>query len=184
MKYINNYKIFENIQEKDHPGFPKTEVEIHRLCEEFEIENYTINDDLSIDVYDKVNLGFRLLTFIPLNFNYVSKDFSCAGNYLKSLKGSPKRIDKDFRIEMNNIYDLTFFPREVKGDILIKQNPIYSIIKILFVKNNLQELIQEFNDYNIIHDNEVILIRLKAFINDFGLIMPNLEEVKNYYRIV
>ena len=42
------------------------EEEIHSLCKKYEIENYTINEDGSIDVDDDVDLECRGFTQLPL----------------------------------------------------------------------------------------------------------------------
>jgi len=39
--------------------------EIHRICEEYGIKNYTINSDGSIDVDGGVDLSWRGLTKLP-----------------------------------------------------------------------------------------------------------------------
>ena len=48
---------------------------IHDICNKYNIENYTINDDESIDVNDSVNLSNYSLTELPLTFNVVTGDF-------------------------------------------------------------------------------------------------------------
>lgn len=49
-----------------------TEQEISDICKKYDIENYTINPDGSIDVNGNVNLSTFNLTELPLTFNYVS----------------------------------------------------------------------------------------------------------------
>ena len=45
---------------------------IKDICKLYGIVNYTINDDLSVDVDWNVNLSSHSLKRIPLNFNKVS----------------------------------------------------------------------------------------------------------------
>lgn len=290
MKHIKPYKIFEG--KNPHPGFPTTEEEIHRLCENHEIHNYIINEDLSIDVEGDIYLSNISSESIPFNFNYVSGNFECDYSELQSLKGSPKIVNGDFDCSYNDLESLKYSPEEVGGnfncsnnqltsldgapnkvvgdfycnhnklktlkglasiigghfscidniltslkytpeeigagihfsDNLIdtlqdfpkkingnfdgesneisslynlpsgidyesrftsfKGNPIYTLSHTFIEKDNTEELITEFNDYHIVRGNKVVLNRLKAFINDFDLDMPNLDEVKEYYTIV
>ena len=87
------------------------EHEIHTICKKYEIKNYTINLDGSIDVVDSVYLNGRNLTEIPLQFNYVWGSFHCHNNKLTSLKGSPKRLlGQYFQCHHNQLTDLEYFP--------------------------------------------------------------------------
>ena len=63
---------------------------IHSVCKKYDIKNYTINDDYSLDVIGNVNLNWFSLPQIPLKFNIVSGNFSCSNNKLTTLEGCPK----------------------------------------------------------------------------------------------
>ena len=54
--------------------------EIDSICQEYVIENYTINDDGSIDVDGDVNFWYSDLTELPLVFNKFSGYFDCSNN--------------------------------------------------------------------------------------------------------
>jgi hypothetical protein len=86
---------------------------IHDICKEYDIENYTINDDGTIDVDGNVYLSFNDLTELPLRFNKVTGDFFCTNNQLTSLKGSPKWISGNFNCGYNNLTSLEFSPKYV-----------------------------------------------------------------------
>ena len=92
-----------------------TEQEISDICKKYDIENYTINPDGSIDVNGNVNLSTFNLTELPLTFNYVSGYFICSNNYLTSLKGSPRIIEHNFSCTNNNITSLIDGPDSVGG---------------------------------------------------------------------
>jgi hypothetical protein len=49
--------------------------QIKTLCEMYEIHNYTINDDDSVDVSGDVSIANKSLRKIPIVFNEVSGDF-------------------------------------------------------------------------------------------------------------
>jgi hypothetical protein len=109
MKHIKPYKIFES----NSPNFPTTREEVIQVCEKCEIENYTINDDLSIDVNGDVNLAYRRLEYFPLRFNYVGGYFQCSFNKLKSLEGCPQTVNESFFCYCNELKSLEGCPQTV-----------------------------------------------------------------------
>ena len=123
MKHIKPYKIFES----NSPNFPTTREEVIQVCEKYEIENYTINDDLSIDVDDNVHLGFKMLEYLPLKFNYVSGGFGCYENKLISLEGSPQILDGSFLCFENELKSLEGSPSVVNGNFICYENELESL---------------------------------------------------------
>ena len=200
MKHIKPYKIFESTS----PNFPTTKEEVIEVCERHRIKNYTINDDLSIDVDGNVDLSSRNLEYLPLRFNYiegsfdcsnnelktlegcpqtVGGDFDCYSNELKSLEGSPKTVGVDFYCYKNELKDLEHFP-EVSGTIDIEDNIVYCLV-YTFINKADSFIIEDFTDYEIVRNgNTVMLDRLQTFIRDNDLEMPNLEEIKKHYKII
>jgi hypothetical protein len=77
MKYINLFESFNNFQ--------NTEEDINRICRKYSIKNYTINQDMSIDVDDDVVLYDRGLVKLPLRFNKIRGNFNCYTNKLTTL---------------------------------------------------------------------------------------------------
>ena len=73
-----------------------SEQEIHDICEKYDITNYTINPDGSIDVDGNVNLSYMGLTKIPIKFNKVSGYFDCSYNFITSLEGCPREVVGNF----------------------------------------------------------------------------------------
>jgi hypothetical protein len=104
MKHLRKYKIFES------------NTEIDTICENYEIENYTINNDNSVDVNGDVSLYDEKLTSIPLNFNIVNGYFGCSNNHLTSLKGCPIRVGNGFSCHSNELTSLQYSPRYVEND--------------------------------------------------------------------
>ena len=92
-----------------------TRTQIDIICEEYNIQNYTINDDLSIDVYTNVNLSRLGLKELPLKFNNVRGYFNCNSNNLTSLKGSPKVCQSDFHCADNYLKSLEYSPELING---------------------------------------------------------------------
>jgi hypothetical protein len=115
MKYL---KLFEN---------HKNEEDIHRICEEYNIKNYTLNDDLSIDVDDNVYIIRKKLTKLPLKFNKVNGYFNCPSNKLTTLEGAPREVNGNFNCYDNKLTSLEGAPNIVTGDFNCYNNEIDSL---------------------------------------------------------
>lgn len=95
---------------------------IQKICHEYGIRNYTINDDMSIDVDGSVFLDDVKINKLPLKFRNVSGLFACNNNNLVSLEGSPKYVGGSFVCSFNKLSNLTGSPREVYGDFNCSHN--------------------------------------------------------------
>ena len=154
-----------------------SEKEIHRLCRKYNITNYTINKDKSIDVNQNVNLEYNKLKKIPLTFNEVKGNFSCGHNNIHSLKYSPNYISGFFICNGNNLKTFNHFPN-VNKFILLNYNPVNELWYLFNNKN----YIDYFNELDIIQDDEntVILDRLNYFLTDIGKPEITKDSIKNY----
>ena len=123
-----------------------SEQEIHTICKEYKIKNYSINPDGSIDVDDSVDLFNYNLNKIPLKFNKVNGYFDISHNNITSLEGSPKIVTSWFDCSHNNLISL-------KG--------IETVDRFIFCKNNPLESLEGYNnDYDKLdceNINELIL---------------------------
>ena len=88
---------------------------ISLICKKYNITNYTINGDGSIDVNSSVDLCNKGLTELPLTFNKVTGDFHCGMNNLTSLKGCPRWVGGFFICSRNELTSLEFSPDYVGG---------------------------------------------------------------------
>lgn len=52
------------------PQFPTTKEEVENILNNYDIKNYTINNDLSVDVNGKVDLSMKQLDALPVNFQF------------------------------------------------------------------------------------------------------------------
>ena len=242
MKHIKPYKIFESAS----PNFPTTREEVIQVCNRYGIGNYTINDDLSIDVGGSVYLNIQDLKYLPLRFNYVSGgffcrenilvslegspltvggnfgcgynelktlegspqtvngDFNCYNNELKTLEGCPQTVGGDFRCSDNELKTLEGCPQtvsggfdckfnkltdlehspEVNGIIAIRGNPVDLLVHT-FIETADSFMIEDFVDYEIVRNRDTVMLdRLQTFIRDNDLEMPNLEDIKEHYKII
>jgi hypothetical protein len=103
MGIIKKYKIFES------------NTEIDTICKKYNIENYTINSDNSVDVGGDVYLYNKRLKSIPLNFNIVNGYFVCGSNHLTSLKGCPVRVGDRFSCHNNQLTYLQYSPQYIEN---------------------------------------------------------------------
>jgi len=172
-----------------------THNDIHNICKDYNIRNYTINDDNSIDVNGGVDLLYCNLSELPLNFNKVTGYFNCHGNNLTTLKGAPKIVNSNFMCGENKLTTFKYAPLIVKGNLYCHYNRITmlenipSINGIPYFDNNPIEYIYNiyvksvdnielFNDFKIIEDVNIInLNRLLSYSNINGYGEPNIERI-------
>ena len=176
--------------------------DIDSICKKFDIKNYTINEDSTIDVDGNVYLRNKGLTKLPLKFGKVSDNFSCGDNQLKSLSGAPLSVGGYFNCSSNQLKSLEGISgrisggiychdnqlRDVKGvkdgwlgEFSVYGNPVHEIFN-LFPKDKWDEVIEILNEYEVIRDdgNLVILQRLEQVFLELGLEVPEIEEIEGY----
>jgi hypothetical protein len=85
---------------------------ITKWLDEMEVNNYTINDDYTINVSNGVNLSMHNLIKFPdyIQFNKIRGSFWCYNNKLISLRGCPSYVDGNFSCENNNLTTLEGCP--------------------------------------------------------------------------
>ena len=183
MKHIKPYKIFENKS----PNFPTTREEVIQVCNRYGIGNYTINDDLSIDVGGSVYLNIQDLKYLPLRFNYVSGGFFCRENILVSLEGSPLTVGGNFGCGYNELKTLEGSPQTVNGDFNCYNNELKTLEggpqtvggNFSCYRNELKDL-EHFPEVNGIIDIEENTVNLLVytFIDNADIFM--IEDFVDY----
>lgn len=88
---------------------------IESICGKYGIENYTINEDGTVDVNGNVELHNMRLNKLPLKFGKVTGYFSCSDNKLTSLEGGPKWVGDSFYCYKNQLTTLEGGPEYVGG---------------------------------------------------------------------
>lgn len=91
------------------------------------IDNYTINDDGTVDVNGDVDIRSSELYSIPVRFRNVDGNFICCNNKLVSLYGCPKSIGGDFDCSRNDLKSLEGGPERVGGDFNCSINILTSL---------------------------------------------------------
>jgi hypothetical protein len=114
MKYI---KLFESM----------TEIEVEKNCKKYNITNWTLNPDGTVDVNDSANLSDQGLSKLPLKFGRVTGNFWCSYNQLTSLEGCPKEIGEDFSCHYNQLTSLEGCPTEIGGDFFCSYNQLTTL---------------------------------------------------------
>ena len=164
MKHIKTYKIFEN----------KNNSELIKELEKFGIENYTINNDGTIDVDGDVSLYNRGLTKIPFKFGKVTGYFTCSNNKLSSLVGCPEEVSKHFDCSYNQLEDLIGGPQEVGG--------------VYFCYNNKLETLEgcagDIGGYFYCQYNRLVMLDCSSVINgDINCNYNNFNEEPEFFGI-
>jgi hypothetical protein len=126
MKYLKKFKsVFHKYR-------------IDPICAKFNINNYTINDNGSIDVdgnvylkpvfsYTAKEIANSFLKEIPVKFSKISGNFFCSNNKLTSLKGSPKLVNGDFGCHNNKLTSLQGCPEKIDGNFTCNNNYLTSL---------------------------------------------------------
>jgi hypothetical protein len=100
---------------------------IESVCNEYNITNYTINSDGTIDV-DRVDIEYKGLVKLPLKFGRVRGSFYCSGNFLSSLEGCPKEIGIHFDCSDNELTSLENCPNKVGNSFFCGNNKLTSLV--------------------------------------------------------
>ena len=193
MKYV---KLFEWFREED-----------KKTCIYYDIKNYTINPDGSIDVNNSVKLKYFNLKELPIRFGRVERDFICSNNRLETLEGAPNYVGGNFECDSNKLTTLEGSPNYIDGDFYCDNNyiltfegvpdyingyffcnhtPIYYIWK-LFRNYSKIELLNDYDALRIEDGKGIcILSRLNGFLEDIG--KPKVKEwqikiIKDHYEI-
>jgi hypothetical protein len=107
---------------------------IEKWLKEMNINNYTLNKDLSIDVNGEVNLESKFKGNLPeyISFRKITNGFfACSNTHMTSLRGCPEKIDKgstsyhgNFQCSNNNIKSLEYAPKYVSGFFKMEGNSV------------------------------------------------------------
>ena len=106
--------------------FFSTREEIEEFCEANNIQNYKINDDLTVDVMGDVNLRGKNLYVLPFRFRDVQGNFDVSENHLFNLINSPRAVGKSFFCSHNNLRDMAFMPQAIGEALDCSHNSIES----------------------------------------------------------
>ena len=141
---------------------------IERWLKNHDIRNYTINEDLSVDCYDSVDIRFKRLmidyitmarsyrmTALRVKFNKVSGNFACNSNNLTSLDFAPSHVGGSFHCYNNKLTSLHNIHKTIKHcqNFICFNNPITSNILGLCLIKGLKAVDINFEINGIINSN-------------------------------
>jgi len=128
MKYIRNYKVFEN-----NTDLTQEQIDFLDNCAG---TRWYVNPNTGfIDVQGGFDGSSRKLDdFKGLRFGNVSGSFFCYFNNLKTLDGSPRKVGGNFDCHGNPLISLEGSPLEVEGEFAINK---------FFSKYNITEFLKE-----------------------------------------
>lgn len=94
----------------------KTREQVEEFLKDSSIYDYKINDDLSVDVLQNVNIIWENIKIIPVEFRSIMGKVILSGNKLQSLQGLPKEIHGTLDLSNNQLKSLEGCPEIVHGD--------------------------------------------------------------------
>lgn len=182
---------------KDYKLFLESNEDINSICRKYDIINYTINEDGTVDVDGSVYLYNKGLTQIPLKFGkisgpfdcdnnkltslegspkYVGGYFSCNGNQLKTLEGGPEIVIGEYHCNNNQLVNFKGFPEDYVvveyaelSDMIYGDNPVYKLLEDI-PSNKWLKLIYWCNEFDAITDDgKVIPERMEEVYHKIGL---------------
>jgi hypothetical protein len=115
--YINRYLI----------AYKKRKIK--RWLDRYYIHNYTINDDLTVDVDSDVYLTGEQWhnDIISVKFGVVAGNFSCDYSKLRSLKNCPRYVGGSFRCNSNQLKSLEHCPQFIGNEFDCAYNKLTSL---------------------------------------------------------
>lgn len=116
---VKNFNEWLLENEETEPKYPQTHKEVQVLLNKWKVKNYTINDDLTVDVIGDVDLNDKIIDFgfkkIPIKFKNVTGHFMCTGNDLESLEGLSEGFTATyFHCNYNKLDSLISLPKNFK----------------------------------------------------------------------
>ena len=121
---IEKFQIARHLKQEE---MLKTETQIASWLEKYNITEYTIHDDLTVDVFQTVDLSDQKLAYLPVQFARVQGSFSCSHNYLTTLKGAPREVTENVSFYNNRLTGLIGCPQKIGGFAKFDENRITSL---------------------------------------------------------
>jgi hypothetical protein len=167
---------------------------IDALCKEYYIENYTINNDGTIDVDGNVYLSNYKLDALPITFGKVTGNFKCSNNLLTTLHGSPTEVGGTFDCSRNKLTSVEYSPDKVGSDFVCEDNELKNlkgcsneIIGDIWIKankiNTLEFFPKKLGGYMFSYSNKLPIIFENAFMGLGNSESETFLQYQNYYDV-
>nr|WP_315175123.1 hypothetical protein [uncultured Flavobacterium sp.] len=191
-----------------------TKEEIIEICKKYRIENYSINEDMSINVNESLRLSRLSLTALPLDIRYIKGNLYLENMWWEganlisdwAIFNKVERIDGDLDVRFNlfnTFYDMPV--DRVGGKIEFTKNEAHQT-----TTNNMHYLwilfediskVNLFNSMGILKEEEnrifihnpplyewvVYYSKLKEFLDEIGKPEPTpyqLKKIREFYTVI
>lgn len=170
--------------------FFKEKEDITYWLERHNIKKYKINTNLTVDVYETVDLSQKNLTYLPIQFGEVMGEFMIDKNQLISLKGSPSKVKYSFVAIDNQLTTLEFSPNYVGHSFLVSNNnlthldlaPLYIGEVFDFSQNEINDVMPyDINFTRLEHTATELNMRLKGLEKQYYKLSYNSDVEENVY---
>jgi len=136
---------------------------IEKMCKNHNVVEYSINPDMSIDIYQNLQIPYnRNLTSLPnFNINTVHENASVRKNMLTNLINSPNSVCGNFWADYNMLTSIEGMPKFIGGNLHIEYNQLlineenFKILMFTYVGGNIfadQGFLNAYNRYVTITD--------------------------------
>jgi hypothetical protein len=102
------------------------------------ITNYTINENLTVNVDDSVTLYAKQLIELPFKFGKVSGCFDIASNKIASLYNCPDYVGGYFDCSLNRLTSLEYCPKYIGEHLYASYSSTYNHMHITSVSELLE----------------------------------------------
>ena len=120
MKYIQGYRLFENVDSLTR--------EQRKFLDKYTRGRWSVNSEGLVDVEGDFYCPRQgLEDFLGIRFGKVSGNFYCFGNQLRTLEGAPREVGEGFYCYGNQLKTLEGAPRKVDGNFYCYRNPLISL---------------------------------------------------------
>ena len=127
------------------------------------VENYVINEDLTVDVNDDVDISCKNLKTIPIQFGIVNGVFNCGCNNLTSLKNCPPIVKNRFHCSQNELTNFEDFPKEINGDFIFMHDNKIKEEELVNFNCNIENVKNIYSDFNTTGDKEGFLNKVNYY---------------------
>lgn len=151
------------------------------MCDKFALSDYTINDDLSVDVNKSVYLqsfeyNGKLLSYLPFKFGIINGIFDVSHTIISNFINFPSKLDK-LVINYTNIKSLEGLP--ICKDLCMRGTDIKDIsmvptnvnifandTKLTYVTENIPIFVTNTPIYNLIVELDFLFMRYTNYHNE------------------
>ena len=155
MRYLRDYRLFES-----RDGLTD---EQRKFLDKHTIGTWSVNSQGLVDVWGGFYCqGQGLEDFLGIRFGKVSGPFSCLGNQLRTLDGSPREVGGEFWCGGNQLRTLEGSPRNVGGSFYCSRNPLISL-------EGAPDVIKS----NFRFKNTFFIYNLQSFLNKIDHLKPD-----------